>query len=309
MRLHGVVFSRFFRAVFCLALGVLSAGLAAVDAAPAAAATAPAFRVVPGEVSISQRVDYVLGDPKRPFVDADAYRAQMALKVVAPGSCALLGVEDYVLDAVVTDAGDALVATLPSGLQPFPDRGLNPDQAQIILRPGLPLSAHAYRGLRTVSGHMVVVWSTTRPETWTVTMAKIKAGPVTIPGHPELTLSLGESRPNALETVFLASTAASIAVVQMEAHDGKGQQILGNGQRSERRETQHPQANARKNQTGDNVLIFPKRLPADATIDVVYQAAPQRTRVDFTIHAVDFGVELPALPTIRGSLAHGADEL
>jgi hypothetical protein len=309
MRVHHGIFFRFFPAFIGLASSVIPAGLSAADATAPAAAAAPAFRVIPGEISISQRVDYVLGDPKRPFVDADAYRAQMALEIVAPGSCALLGVEDYVLDAVVTDAGDALIATLPSGLQPCTDRGLNINQAQIVLHPGLPLAAHAYRGLRTVSGHFTVVWSTSMPETWTMTMAKIKAGPVTIPGHPELTLSLGESRPNQLETVFLASTAASIAVVQLQARDGKGQQIVGNGQRSERRETQHPQANGRKNQSGDNVLIFPRKLPADATIDVLYQAAPQRTRVDFTINAVDFGVELPALPTIRGSLAHGADEL
>jgi hypothetical protein len=297
-----------------VAIALILAGsivAAAADAtAPASAPTAetgaaPAFHVVAGELAITQRVDYVLGDPARPFVDADAYRASLALKVVAPGSCALLGVEDYAFDLVENDAGDALNATLPTGAQPCADRTLASDQSQVVLRPGLPLAAHAYHGLRRASGHLVVVWSTDRPSTWTVPLARLKAGPVALPCHPEATLALGEPRANTPETVFLTSPAASLAVIELHPHDANGEPITAPGQRSERRESHAPRPGA----TGDQVLVFPRALPADAVIEVVYQAAPQRTRIGFLLSNVDFGVTLPALGTIRGSLAHGADEL
>jgi hypothetical protein len=282
-----------------------AAAAASASVAPAPSAPAPAFRAFTGDLTLAQRVDYVLGDPTRPFVDADAYRAQLGLKLSASGDCALLGVDDYVIDRAVTEAGDALMVTLPSGAQPCADRGFNRNASQVVLHAGLPLAAHAYAGLRRLAGHLTVIWADQRAVSWTVALARLKGAVVAIPGHPELTLTLGEARANIPETVFVASPAASLAVIELRPRGSDGQVINAPGQRSERREARQP----RPGGGGDSVLVFPRVLPADATIEVYYQPSPRRSRVDFDLAGIAFGAALPALPAIRGSLAHGADEL
>jgi hypothetical protein len=279
------------------AIALLACGLVAAEEGPQLA-------VAPAGFALGTRVDYLLGDGKRPFADDDNRRALLTLHVTVDAPVAMLGYSELAIDAATAGA-DPLPATVPQ------DSGYG-DEHRVVTHPppmafnvGLPGGKAPYHELLELRGHLQVAYAAGEPETWEVAFADLHTfEELSVGGHDELVVAEVDDDDENRLTLRL-SPEARLALCEVVFRDATGKDIAAKPPRSDRREVKgkhrRPPAGGR-----DEVLTYAVKLPRDAKVALRYYPRIERRRVDFALEHVELGLPVPPATTLA---TRGANDL
>jgi hypothetical protein len=272
----------------------------ALTAAASATAADAAWHLEPGNLTISQRVRYLLADGRHAFVDEDARRALLSLSLGGGVSIPVLGWRALVVDEALSDAGERLEPTFP-----LTSAVLHRRPGADFLTIGLPAGAKSYAGLARLRGHVEVVFAGAPPQHWRVPLASLPTGPTTIDGHAELPIELEPAEEHDGASALRLPLASALAVSTVALLGADGRPLKGHEPHRDRRERRHPLAS----DAGSQLVWWNGTLPADAVLDIEYVPVLTSVSVPFDVQGLAFGVTLPSAAQQRAGEARGANEL
>ena len=284
---------------------LLLASVAAVPGTCDAAVT-----VEPGSLTIANRISYLLGDGRRAFLDDDGRRALLGLRVTSDAPGTILGYDQLVIDQAVSDAGETLQVTLPQTSGPNQERRAHGAHGEdgpvpVLFSVGLPAPAHAYGGLATLRGHLLLISNSSRVRTWVTPLAACAAGrALAIDGHPELTLSLIAS-PDPTRTLLRLSPQARWAVVAIEVQAPDGTSLKLRSPRIEHRDPPQLVPGVDKIDT----MTWTQVLPPGALLAVRFYPTVSAQAAAFALGPIPFGVQLPSATALLSGQPRGANDL
>lgn len=258
-------------------------------AAPLAGAD---WQVTPRTLSLSAHVRYLLGDPRRPVVDADARRALLQLELTPPANLRILGWQGLAVDACRSDAGDALRPTMPAPPLAHPRPG-----EPIALTIGLPAAVLPYRGLQLLHGQVTVVVADAPEQPWEVPLSALTSDGMPIDGSAGLRVAL-VSDGGGPPTVRL-DPGAAMAVTSLQLAEG-----------SLRPRPLHLRwATALGAATGSQEAALPGTTSAEARLVLRYVPRTRAVVLPIALAHLAFGITVPSAAAERQGEVRGADEL
>jgi hypothetical protein len=266
--------------------------------------------VTPGELSISNRISYLLDDGRHPFVDDDARRALLGVNIDCEAPGTLLGFDGLVIEAVRSDAGETLLTSLPQTMGMVSSahtagKGHPHPRAGLSFTIGLPLPAKPYGGLSLVRGHFDLVSVSGSPVRWTMRLAQLLQDRQAhqIADQPALSLaSLASAEPGHLTLVLSAQARWAVTAIDMLGADGASLKIRS--PRVEHRFPPHQLPGVDRIDT----MTWTAVLPAQAQLAVTYYPHLERQAVPFSLSAVSFGMQLPSASALLHGQPRGAND-
>jgi hypothetical protein len=267
--------------------------------------------VRPGELTVSNRVSYLLADGRHPFVDDDARRALLSVTLVSDAPGQLLGYDALVISEARSDAGETLVTSLPqtSGAVTDPraaGKGHPPRSSSTLsFAVGLPAPARPYSGLTVLSGHLDLVSANGTPLRWSMRLSDLLTDHHShqVADQPTVSLAYLESTEPGHLTLAL-SADARWAITAIDMLGGDGVSLKMRSPRVEHRYPPHLIPGVDKIDT----MTWTTALPAQAQLVVTYYPHLVHQAVPFSLKAVSFGMQLPSASALLQGQPRGAND-
>jgi hypothetical protein len=267
---------------------VLASGASAAD-------ETPVITVVPREVSFGGRIEFVLGDGRRPFADEDARRLQLIFAARTTQVVAVLGFEHLALSEVRTDTDEILVVTSSV-------TGVTTDHAAktgdtTLFTVSLPLAKRSYHGLARLAGTVEVLLGRGEPATARLTLAALKPNQdQDVPGLTGGKLALTERGGGGSPIVFRVNRPAHLAIADLVFAGADGKAFKVRNRKSEWRDDQ-----GRLSGVVDG-------LADGATVEVRFYPTVERLTAAFAADRLDLGLTVPGRDVLRGAAPVGAND-